>query len=320
MSAVTSETATDHAISVTGLRMSYGDLEAVRGIDLHMDMGETFALLGPNGAGKTTTVEILEGHRKRTSGEVSVLGHDPERNERAFKDRIGIVLQETGVERYLTVEEVIELFRGYYPHPLPLDQIIEMVGLEEKRTSLVRRLSNGQQRRLDVAIGLAGDPDLLFLDEPTTGFDPAARRNAWEMIKGLNAAGKTVFLTTHYMEEAQYLADRVAIIARGKIVAEGAPVDLIGREAITTISFAGSGDGLPEMVRDIATVSNGRVVIETAEPTKLLQSLTAWATQRSVELEGLTVAPRTLEDVYLKLTGEPEPDEVGEAQAQEDDA
>ena len=302
------------AISVTNLRMSYGDLEAVRGIDLHVDVGEVFALLGPNGAGKTTTVEILEGHRKRTSGEVSVLGYDPERNERAFKDRIGIVLQETGVERYLTVEEVIELFRGYYPHPLPRDQIIEMVGLEEKRTSLVRRLSSGQQRRLDVAIGLAGDPDLLFLDEPTTGFDPAARRNAWEMIKGLNAAGKTVFLTTHYMEEAQYLADRVAIIARGEIVAEGAPVDLIGREAVTTISFSGSGEGLPEMVRDIATVSDGRVVIETAEPTKLLQSLTAWATQRSVALEGLTVAPRTLEDVYLKLTGEAEDKEGGDAQ------
>ena len=200
-----------------------------------------------------------------------------------------------------------------------------MVGLEEKRTSLVRRLSNGQQRRLDVAIGLAGDPDLLFLDEPTTGFDPAARRNAWEMIKGLNAAGKTVFLTTHYMEEAQYLADRVAIIARGQIVAEGAPVDLIGREAITTISFAatgaatgaGAGDGLPEMVRDIATVSNGRVVIETAEPTKLLHALTSLAAEQVFELDNLTVAPRTLEDVYLKLTGEAEDKEGGDAQ--EDD-
>ena len=314
------------AISVTNLRMSYGDLEAVRGIDLHVDVGEVFALLGPNGAGKTTTVEILEGHRKRTSGEVSVLGHDPERNERAFKDRIGIVLQETGVERYLTVEEVIELFRGYYPHPLPRDQIIEMVGLEEKRTSLVRRLSSGQQRRLDVAIGLAGDPDLLFLDEPTTGFDPAARRNAWEMIKNLNAAGKTVFLTTHYMEEAQYLADRVAIIARGKIVAEGAPVDLIGREAITTISFAatgadpgaGSGDSLPQPLRDIATVSNGRVVIETTEPTKLLHALTTWAGEQVFELDNLTVTPRTLEDVYLKLTAEAEDKEGRDAQEAEE--
>ncbi len=308
------------AIAVSGLRKLYGELEAVRGIDLHVGVGEVFALLGPNGAGKTTTVEILEGHRKRTSGDVSVLGHDPERNERAFKDRIGIVLQETGVERYLTVEEVIELFRGYYPHPLPRDEIIEMVGLEEKRTSLVRRLSSGQQRRLDVAIGLAGDPDLLFLDEPTTGFDPAARRNAWEMIKNLNAAGKTVFLTTHYMEEAEYLADRVAIIARGEIVAEGAPIDLIGREAVTTISFSDPGAGLPQSIRDIATVANGRVTIETTEPTKLLHALTTWAGERLFELDGLTVAPRTLEDVYLKLTAEPDAEEQAEAQAQEDDA
>jgi len=312
---VTTETATATAISVTNLRKSYGDLEAVRGIDLHVSQGEVFALLGPNGAGKTTTLEILEGHRERTAGEVSVLGHDPQRNERDFKDRIGIVLQDTGVERYLTVEEVIELFRGYYPHPLPRDQIIEMVGLEEKRTSLVRRLSSGQQRRLDVAIGLAGDPDLLFLDEPTTGFDPAARRNAWEMIKGLNAAGKTVFLTTHYMEEAQYLADRVAIIARGEIVAEGAPIDLIGREAITTISFEDPGDGPPPYpVSEFATLIDGRIVIETSGPTALLYALTSWATEHSVELEGLTVAPWTLEDVYLKLTADPELEEGPEAE------
>jgi len=298
------------AISVTDLRKSYGDLEAVAGIDLEVAAGEVFALLGPNGAGKTTTVEILEGHRERTSGEVSVLGHDPGRNERAFKERVGIVLQETGVERYLTVAEVIDLFRGYYPGPLPRDQIIEIVGLEEKRDDLVRRLSGGQKRRLDVAIGLAGDPELLFLDEPTTGFDPAARRGAWEMIRNLHAAGKTVFLTTHYMEEAQRLADRVAIIAHGKIVAEGAPADLIGREKRTTISFADPGDGPPIPVREIATMSGGNVVIETDEPTKMLHILTSWAAERGVELEGLMVAPVTLEDVYLKLTGASEEEVV----------
>jgi ABC-2 type transport system ATP-binding protein len=293
------------AISVSNLWKSYGELEAVCGIDLHVDVGEVFALLGPNGAGKTTTVEILEGHRERTSGEVTVLGHDPERNDRAFKDRIGIVLQDTGVERYLKVEEAIDLYRGYYPHPRPRDEIIELVGLEEKRGSLVRRLSSGQQRRLDVAIGLAGDPDLLFLDEPTTGFDPAARRNAWEMIKNLKTAGKTVFLTTHYMEEAQYLADRVAIIARGKIVAEGAPSDLIGSEPTTTISFVNqSGGPPPHPVSEFAELIDGWTVIETSAPTALLHRLTSWATEQSVELEGLTVAPMSLEDVYLKLTGD----------------
>jgi ABC-2 type transport system ATP-binding protein len=296
---------TESAISVRGLRKSYGDVEAVRGVDLEVAPGEVFALLGPNGAGKTTTVEILEGHRQRSAGEVRVLGHDPARNEHAFRERIGIVLQTTGVEPYLTVDEVIELFRGYYPSPRPLGEIIELVGLEEKRTSLVRTLSSGQQRRLDVAIGLAGDPELLFLDEPTTGFDPAARRHAWEMIRNLHDVGKTVFLTTHYMDEAQQLSDRVAIISRGEIVAEGAPADLIGRQASTTIAFRQPGGEfeLPAGLRAVATFANGRVVIETTEPTRLLHDLTAWATERSLELEGLSVSPLSLEDVYLKLTG-----------------
>ncbi len=299
---------TDLAIDVRGLQKSYGDVDAVCGIDLRVPRGQVFALLGPNGAGKTTTVEILEGHRDRTAGEVSVLGYDPALSERAFKRRIGIVLQTTGVEPYLTVEEVIELFRGYYPTPRPLDEIIKAVGLEEKRTSLVRRLSGGQQRRLDVAIGLAGDPELLFLDEPTTGFDPSARRNAWSMIKKLRSLGKTVFLTTHYMDEAQALADRVAIIVEGRIVAEGAPGDLMSRDAKTAIAFRlpPSSRELPDPLRDHARVVDGRVTIETSEPTTTLHQLTGWATEQSVELEELTVSRSSLEDVYLELTAEAE--------------
>ncbi len=299
---------TDLAIDVRGLRKSYPDVEAVRGIDLQVRTGEVFALLGPNGAGKTTTVEILEGHRDRTAGEVSILGHDPGRRERAFKQRIGIVLQTAGVEPYLTVEEAIDLYRGYYPTPRPLDELVQVVGLEEKRASLVRKLSGGQQRRLDVAIGLAGDPDLLFLDEPTTGFDPSARRNAWNMIKSLQSLGKTVFLTTHYLDEAQYLADRVAIIVAGRIVAEGAPADLVRGDETTAITFRlPPGDReLPEAVRDDIRVEEGQVTIETPQPTQALYHLTAWAKEQAIELEGLTVTRTSLEDVYLKLTKEAE--------------
>ncbi len=223
----------DVAIQVSGLRKSYGRTEAVRGIDLQVFKGEVFALLGPNGAGKTTTVEVLEGHRDRNAGDVDVLGHAPGRNEIELKRRIGIVLQTTGVEPYLTVEETIRLFGGYYPHPRSLDEILDVTGLTESRRSTVRKLSGGQQRRLDVAVGLAEDPELLFLDEPTTGFDPAARRGAWDMVKNLQSLGKTVFLTTHYMDEAEYLADRVAIIVRGEIVVEGAPSELTHRDATT---------------------------------------------------------------------------------------
>ncbi|HEU0073899.1 MAG TPA: ABC transporter ATP-binding protein, partial [Dehalococcoidia bacterium] len=215
--------AANPAIEVTGLRKTYDTLEAVAGIDLRVERGEVFALLGPNGAGKTTAVEILEGHRTRSAGEVSVLGFDPGNSETAFKQRIGIVLQESGVDPYLTVEETLDLFRSYYPRPRPREELLRLVGLEEQRGMRVLKLSGGQQRRLDVAVGLAGDPDLLFLDEPTTGFDPAARHSAWEMVRDLQKLGKTIFLTTHYMEEAEVLANRVAIIRRGVIVAEGTP-------------------------------------------------------------------------------------------------
>ncbi|GAC1409921.1 MAG: ABC transporter ATP-binding protein [Actinomycetota bacterium] len=277
----------------------------MRGIDLSVQTGEVFALLGPNGAGKTTTVEIMEGHRPRSGGEVSVLGFDPGSGQRAFKQRIGIVLQETGVEPYLTVQEAIALYGGYYPAPLPVDQIIELVGLSEKRNARVVQLSGGQKRRLDVAIGLAGDPDLLFLDEPTTGFDPSARRQAWEMVLGLKRLGKTVFLTTHYMDEAQALADRVAVISNGQIVAEGPPSSLGGRDTDETIiEFRAPSSALPRSVAPLAVTEDERVRIQTPEPTRVLKDLTTWATRNKIELDDLRVARPTLEDVYLRLVGE----------------
>ncbi len=302
------------AIEVRGLRKSYGQIEAVRGIDLRVSKGEVFALLGPNGAGKTTTVEILEGHRDRTAGEVSVLGYDPGRNDRALKQRIGIVLQTTGVEPYLTVEETIELFRGYYPHPLPLDEIMDVIGLTEQRRTRVRRLSGGQQRRLDVAIGLAGNPELLFLDEPTTGFDPSARRGAWEMVRNLKSLGKTVVLTTHYMDEAEYLADRVAIIVHGEIVAEGTPNELVHRDATTTIKLRlGSDAGpLPGGLSAESTDEDGRFTIATDSPTQTLHELTGWALERGLELEELSVSRPSLEDVFVDLAGGTDPEGMAE--------
>jgi ABC-2 type transport system ATP-binding protein len=290
-------------IQVRGLRKSYGDVEAVRGIDLAVEQGEVFALLGPNGAGKTTTVEILEGYRQRTGGEASVLGRDPAKLDRATKARIGIVLQSTGVDPFLTVRETIDMYRGYYPHPRPVDEVIEVVGLKEKRDARVNKLSGGQQRRLDVAIALAGDPELLFLDEPTTGFDPSARRNAWQIVRNLISLGKTVFLTTHYMDEAQYLAKRVAVIAKGVIVAEGPPATIGGRDtAQTVIRFrVEDGQGLPSLGQ--VPLGDGTLELRTEHPAKVVHELTAWALDCGGELEGLEVYRPTLEDIYLELTG-----------------
>jgi len=293
------------AITVRGLRKSYGDFEAVRGVDLEVAEGEVFALLGPNGAGKTTTVEILEGHRERSDGEVSVLGRDPAHADRAHRARVGIVLQSTGLNQYLTVAETIELYRSFYPRPRQVDEVLDLVGLTEKRDERVRKLSGGQQRRLDVGIGLAGDPDLLFLDEPTTGFDPAARRGAWEMVKGLRDLGKTIFLTTHYMDEAQALADRVAIISAGQIVAEGPPATLVGTtERVTLIRFRlpSAAPALPEELSKDARVSAAGIELRTEDPTPLLHELTGWAIERGIALDGLEVARPSLEDVYLELT------------------
>jgi ABC-2 type transport system ATP-binding protein len=282
----------DSAISIKGLRMSYGETEAVRGIDLEVRQGEIFAFLGPNGAGKTSTVEILEGYRKRTGGEVSVLGEDPAHAGSAWRDRIGIVLQSNSLDPYLTVRESLELYAGYFSHPRSVDEVIALVGLEEKAGERARKLSGGQQRRLDVGMALVGDPELLFLDEPTTGFDPSARRQFWDVIAGLRDLGKTVFLTTHYMDEAQRLADRVTIIAAGQIVAEGTPEDLGERDkATTTIRY-----------RDAA---GEEVSIETLDPVRELNRLTAAALERGEELEGLEVTRPSLEDVYLDLTAAP---------------
>jgi ABC-2 type transport system ATP-binding protein len=295
----------DRAIEVTGLRKTYGDLEAVAGIDLTVDVGEVFALLGPNGAGKTTTVEILEGYRQRTAGVVSVLGFDPAGRARALRERVGIVLQSTGVDPYLTVRETVALYASYYPSPRDVDEVVVLVGLAEKRDTRVLKLSGGQQRRLDVAIALAGDAELLFLDEPTAGFDPGARRNAWEIVRNLTALGKTVFLTTHYMDEAQHLADRVAVIAKGRIVAEGRPATLGDRhlaKSVIRFRLPPAGD-LPREIASIATTANDELELTVTDPTRILHELTSWAVGRGVELEGLEVSRPTLEDVYLELTG-----------------
>jgi ABC-2 type transport system ATP-binding protein len=295
----------ERVIEIRGLRKSYGDVEAVRGIDVDVDRGEVFGLLGPNGAGKTTTVEILEGFRERSGGEVSVLGHDPARNEPDLKRRIGIVLQSTGLDPYLTVRETVALYAGYYPSPRDVDEVIDLVGLAEKRRTRVSKLSGGQQRRLDVAVALAGDPELLFLDEPTTGFDPNARRNAWGIVRNLTEIGKTILLTTHFMDEAQYLASRVAVIAKGEIVAHGTPETLGGRDRMKTrIRFR-----LPEGKRpaieltDADLLPDGSWEVRTDDPTKTAHDLTAWALERGLAYDVLEVTQPSLEDVYIELTG-----------------
>lgn len=291
------------AIEIRGLRKDYGPIQAVAGIDLTVGFGEVFALLGPNGAGKTTTVEILEGHRQASDGHVRVLGHDPARGERRLRERMGIVLQSTGVDAYLSVTEAVRLYAGYYPRPRDVDEVIGLVGLAEQRNRRINRLSGGQRRRVDLAIALAGDPELLFLDEPTTGFDPSARRQAWEMVKGLVGLGKTIFLTTHFMDEAQVLADRVAIIAQGRIVAEGAP-DMLGdrQAAPSRITFSlPPGSELAD--RFGAELTAEGYLLETQTATRTLHELTDWAISADLELQGLAVSRPSLEDVYLELTG-----------------
>jgi len=277
------------AISVRGLRKSYGPLEAVRGVDFDIEEGEVFGLLGPNGAGKTTTVEILEGYRSRDAGEVMVLGHDPERPGRDFRQRIGVVLQQAQLWPNLTVRETHAAFAGYYARPRDVDEVVELVGLTEKSGERVKTLSGGQKRRLDLGVALVGDPDLVFLDEPTTGFDPAARRAAWEMIRSLRSLGKTVLLTTHYLDEAEQLADRVAVLREGKIIRVGTPRELTTGGSEVEIRYRLDGE---------------EVLLRTSEPTRDLHRLTSEAVARGEELERLEVRRPTLEDVYLALIEE----------------
>jgi ABC-2 type transport system ATP-binding protein len=297
------------AISVHGLRKTYGENEAVRGIDFEVAPGEVFGFLGPNGAGKTTTIEILEGYRERTAGEVTVLGIDPGHATRDWRTRIGLVLQECELNPLLTVRETMRLYSSFFPHARPVDETLDLVGLAGKRDARVGSLSGGQQRRLDVGVGIIGNPELLFLDEPTTGFDPSARRDAWNMIEGLKELGTTIVLTTHYMDEAQHLADRVVIMREGGIVAEGAPETLgeqLGRETMIRFrTFDGVADRASAAIGRTAVVSGDRATIPSTDPQQDLYRLLSWAEEEGITLPDLEVRRPSLEDVFLEVTSNP---------------
>lgn len=283
-------------IEVEGLRVAYGDLEAVRGIDLTVAEGEVVAVLGPNGAGKTSTVEVLEGFRRRTAGRVSVLGKDPA--DGVLRQQVGVVLQESGSDPYLTVSEVLRKHAGYYDRPRSVAEVLNLVGLEDKASARVKTLSGGQQRRLDVGLGIVGNPTLVFLDEPTTGFDPSARRSAWDLVRGLTGGGTTVLLTTHYMDEAQALADRVVVLAGGQVVAEGPPDSLGGRDSEGVVIRFRFVAGVPVP----HTVVGDTVEIRTTEETRVLHELTGWALSTGIALAALSVERPSLEEIYLRLT------------------
>ena len=299
------------AITVENLVVEYGDLRAVDRLDLDIASGEVYALLGENGAGKTSTIEVLEGLRTRTSGSVRVLGHDPADASRDLRDRIGIVLQSTGVERQITVAEAVALYGAVYRRPRPVGEVLELVGLGDRAEARCGTLSGGQRRRLDLALGIVGSPELLFLDEPTTGFDPSARRRAWELVDALRSDGMTVVLTTHYLDEAEHLADRVGVMSAGRLIVEGTPADLQRRSGRTLVSFrcGGGEDELAATTRLAETLGNrvrlvdGRIELLTAEVTAALHALTSWAVEQRVDIDSWSVAQPSLEQVFLDLVG-----------------